>query len=79
MGMNLAGAWGRALMFLMGSGVFAPVRVLGVLPLLLGTCRVHGGTQATGVNRVACLSSRSSGWRSSRCAPLALLLVFIII
>lgn len=79
MGMNLAGAWGRALMFLMGSGVFAPVCVLGVLPLLLGTCRVHGGTQATGVNRVTRPWSRSSGWRSSCCAPLALLLVFVVI
>lgn len=53
-GTNLVGAWGQAYVVPMRSGVFALLRVLGVLSLLVGTGRVCGATQAAGVKRVKC-------------------------
>lgn len=75
-GTNLAGAWGRAFVFPVGSGAFAPVCILGVFPPLQGawghpSCRgEQGGVSLVPIQWVE---------KSSLCPSMALLLVFVVI
>lgn len=80
LGTNLAGAWGQVFVFPGGSGFFAPTHILWVLPLLLGTCRVHGGHPSCW-GKQGGLSPVPLRWveESPLCPLMALLLVFNII